>query len=228
VTDLGTGGAADSLAEMLDEREHLLDIALWMFGSTETAERIVQETYRRWYALDEDERREIAVPRAWLTHVAGRISLDLLSESADSRASYALPKLDAPVAPRQAARQRRSEAQQDPITLRFAMACTAGSVAVLRDILAPDAIVVSDGGGKVRAATHPVQGADEVARFVTKLLSSQADTTLSVEAVNGRLGVVLRRAGDVVAVVTLTVAGTRIAAVWIVLNPDKLLHWQQD
>jgi RNA polymerase sigma-70 factor (ECF subfamily) len=49
---------------------------------------------------------------------------------------------------------------------------------------------------------------------------------LSVEAVNGAPGVVLRRAAGVVAVVSLRVAGTKVAAVWIVLNPDKLGHWE--
>ena len=40
-----------SLAELLEEREHLLEIAQWRFGSPATAERVVQETYRRRYAL---------------------------------------------------------------------------------------------------------------------------------------------------------------------------------
>lgn len=64
-------GALASLAEMLDERRHLVDIATWMFGSTAAAEEIVQETYRRWYVLDDGERAAIALPRAWLTRVAG-------------------------------------------------------------------------------------------------------------------------------------------------------------
>ncbi|MGW0202867.1 RNA polymerase subunit sigma-24, partial [Nonomuraea sp. NPDC003201] len=74
-----TDVSAGTLAEMLDERQHLLEIALWMFGSESTADRIVQETYRRWYALDDEERAGIAVPRAWLTRVAGGICLELLA-----------------------------------------------------------------------------------------------------------------------------------------------------
>jgi len=70
-----------------------------------------------------------------------------------------------------------------------------------------------------------VRGADAVARCVTELLSAEPGTALSVEAVNGQAGVVLRRAGQVVAVVSLNVTGTKVAAVWIVLNPDKLRHW---
>ena len=62
--------AAASLAEMLDERRHLLAITKWMFGAV-TADQIVHETYRRRYALDDDERARIAVLRACLARVAG-------------------------------------------------------------------------------------------------------------------------------------------------------------
>ncbi|MEV5968008.1 hypothetical protein AB0L70_39950 [Kribbella sp. NPDC051952] len=119
-------------------------------------------------------------------------------------------------------RVRRAD---ESVAHEFATACTAGSVAALRGMLAPEAVVVSDGGGKVAAELHPTRGADAVARRITEALSRQPGTALSVEAVNGQAGVVLRRAGAVVAVVSLSVAGAKIAAVWIVLNPDKLRHW---
>jgi len=59
----------------------------------------------------------------------------------------------------------------DPIVRRFAFACTAGDVDAVRDTLADDAIVVTDGGGIVRAATQPVRGADNVACFLPALLT---------------------------------------------------------
>ncbi len=113
----------------------------------------------------------------------------------------------------------------ESIAHEFATACGAGSVGALRSMLAPQAVVVSDGGGQVAAALRPVRGADAVARCVTELLSLQPGTALTVQAVNGQAGVVQRRAGEVVAVVSLTVTGAKVAAVWIVLNPDKLRHW---
>jgi hypothetical protein len=113
----------------------------------------------------------------------------------------------------------------ESVVRRFATACSAGSVGAVRSILAPEAVVVSDGGGKVAAAFRPVRGADEVARCVTDLLSVEPGTALTVEAVNGQAGVVLRRAGQTVAVVSLSVTRAKVTAVWIVLNPDKLRHW---
>lgn len=119
-------------------------------------------------------------------------------------------------------RPRRAD---EAVVHRFATACGAGSIGAIRSLLAAEVVVVSDGGGKVAAALSPVRGADAVARCVTELLSAEPGTALSVEAVNGQAGVVLRRAGQVMAVVSLNVTGAKVAAVWIVLNPDKLRHW---
>ena len=47
-----------------------------------------------------------------------------------------------------------------------------------------------------------------------------------MEQVNGRSGIVLRRAGETLAVLVLAVTEAKVAAVWIVLNPDKLRHWR--
>ncbi|WP_433444196.1 hypothetical protein [Nonomuraea sp. CA-141351] len=244
MTGTGAGAAAASLAEMLDERQHLLEIALWMFGSEITADRIVEETYRRWYALNDEERAGIAVPRAWLTRVAGGICLELLASAATVRAAIGTPEPGRAAAP--AARvpvhrpapvtgsvQRHFRHDQamldrhDHVARRFAAACETGQAAALKAILAADAMVVSDGGGKVRAAIHPTHGADAVAHFVTALLTGQPGTILTVEPVNGRNGLVLRRAGQAVAVAVLSIAGSEVTAVWIVLNPDKLRHWHR-
>ncbi|MFG2004223.1 hypothetical protein ACGFNU_34190 [Spirillospora sp. NPDC048911] len=252
-------GAAASLAEMLDERRHLLEIAGWMFG-TAAADQIVQETYRRWYTLDPDERAGIASPRAWLTRAAGGICLDLLAPTTDAPAhggpvigeGQAHPPnphhAPDPVSvrlqqhphqapdPVSAWLQRRPQqdhsdqallARHDHVVRRFAAACDTADTAALKKVLAVDAMVVSDGGGKVRAAMHPTHGADAVAHFVTALLAGRPRTVVSVESVNGRTGLVLRRAGQAVAVVSLSIAAAEVTAVWIVLNPDKMRRWHR-
>ncbi|MBP2352439.1 RNA polymerase sigma-70 factor (ECF subfamily) [Kribbella aluminosa] len=106
---------------------------------------------------------------------------------------------------------------------RFATACRAGSAGAVRSLLTQNVVAVSDGGGRVITAGR-IHGPGDVARCVTELVGPGAD--LAVEAVNGQPGVVLRDAGRVVAVVSLQVAGAKVAAVWIVLNPDKLRHWE--
>ncbi|MGW1887019.1 RNA polymerase subunit sigma, partial [Streptomyces sp. NPDC001970] len=53
------------IAELLDERRHLLDVACWMLGADSEAEGVIDETYRRWYELSEPVRAQIAAPRSW-------------------------------------------------------------------------------------------------------------------------------------------------------------------
>ncbi|WP_105969012.1 sigma-70 family RNA polymerase sigma factor family protein [Streptomyces geranii] len=67
------------IAELLDERRYLLDVAYWMLGSPGGAERVVEETYRRWYALTDAERHRITAPRSWLAKTAGGICLGRLA-----------------------------------------------------------------------------------------------------------------------------------------------------
>lgn len=67
------------IAELLDERGYLLDVAYRMLGSSGEAESVVEESYRRWYGLSEPARAQIAAPRAWLGKVAGDICLARLA-----------------------------------------------------------------------------------------------------------------------------------------------------
>lgn len=68
------------IADLLDERRHLLDVTYWMLGSTGQAEKAVDETYRRWYELTEPVRLRIADPRSWLAKTAGGICLEQLAQ----------------------------------------------------------------------------------------------------------------------------------------------------
>ena len=231
---------AASLAEMLDERQHLQDTALAMVESATTADRIVRETYRRWYALSHEQRAVIAVPRAWLSQVTEGICLEMLASGNTTEAasigvddSTDLPWLrqfpiTGPTVPLgEGCSDWAALARHERVTARFAAACDRGDPAGLSATLAADAIVVSDGGGKVRAAIRPTRGGDAVARFIAALLAGLPRTVVTVESMNGRAGLVVRRAGQAVAVANLSIAGTEVTAVWIVLNPDKLRRWHR-
>jgi RNA polymerase sigma-70 factor (ECF subfamily) len=67
------------IAEMLDERQHLLAVAYWMVGTAPDADDVVTETYRRWYGLSDPERARIAEPLSWLVKTAGAICLTYLA-----------------------------------------------------------------------------------------------------------------------------------------------------
>jgi len=76
------------LSAIIGERRHLINLAYRLLGSLTEAEDVVQETYARWYAMSPQERDAIASPGAWLTTVAGRICLNLLSSARARRETY--------------------------------------------------------------------------------------------------------------------------------------------
>jgi RNA polymerase sigma-70 factor (ECF subfamily) len=86
-----------AVADLMGERRHLLSLAFRMLGTIAEAEDAVQETYVRWYRLDQSERDAIEAPRAWLTRVAGRICLDMLGSARARRERYVGPWLPEPV-----------------------------------------------------------------------------------------------------------------------------------
>ena len=79
---------APALGELLEERTHLMNLAFRMLGSANDAEDVVQQTYVRWFQLDDEERDAIERPRAWLTTVASRICLDILGSARMRRERY--------------------------------------------------------------------------------------------------------------------------------------------
>ncbi|MFJ4223381.1 RNA polymerase sigma factor SigJ [Microbacterium sp. NPDC089695] len=87
----------DDLHDVFRERRRLLALGYRMTGTMADAEDIVQETYLRWYRLDDAERESIANPAGWLTTVAGRIALDLLGSARRRREQYVGEWLPEPV-----------------------------------------------------------------------------------------------------------------------------------
>jgi RNA polymerase sigma-70 factor (ECF subfamily) len=77
-------------------RAHLQSIAYRMLGEVAAAEDVVQEAWLRWQKADEDEIRN---PRAWLSTVTVRLSLDALRARRARRESYVGPWLPEPLSP---------------------------------------------------------------------------------------------------------------------------------
>lgn len=116
--------------------------------------------------------------------------------------------------------------QRDQVVERFLEACLSGEVDQLLEVLAPDVVLRSDGGGVVSAARRPVEGAEHVARFFLGIMrQAPAELSISLERVNGTLGIVGRRPdGTADTAFALEVDGGRIAAIYGLRNPEKLAH----
>ncbi|MCB9735745.1 MAG: RNA polymerase sigma factor SigJ [Deltaproteobacteria bacterium] len=106
-------------------------------------------------------------------------------------------------------------------------AVAAGDPDALGRALADDVVLVSDGGGKVRAALNPILGADKVARFLlgtARKSPPTARTRLVPARVGGLPGFVHVEGDAVVSVFALDLDGERVRTIYIHRNPDKLRH----
>ncbi|WP_457651570.1 RNA polymerase sigma-70 factor [Rhodocaloribacter sp.] len=118
-----------------------------------------------------------------------------------------------------------SPEEQARLAERFAHAVHEGDLDGLLTLLARDAVLYSDGGGKVAAALRPIHTAAHVARFLVGL-SRKAPPGFRVEAVvvNGAPGFLVTRSGVPENVFALHVEAGRIREIFVVRNPDKLRH----
>jgi RNA polymerase sigma-70 factor (ECF subfamily) len=105
----------------------------------------------------------------------------------------------------------------------FQRAFQTGDLQGLLDVLAPDVVLVADGGGVRHAALRPVTGADKVARLFFGGLG-KVDGTLTAEptVVNGNPALLVRLDGDLDGILAIRLEQARITGLYYVRNPEKL------
>jgi RNA polymerase sigma-70 factor (ECF subfamily) len=117
-------------------------------------------------------------------------------------------------------------AGQEAVLARFADAIARADLDALVAVLHPDAVLINDSGGRVRAARREVVGADKVARLLLGLMARYGpDAMLDIRPVlvNGEPGVFVPAANGMPASVSVfVVRDDRIVALHGVLNPEKL------
>jgi RNA polymerase sigma-70 factor (ECF subfamily) len=113
--------------------------------------------------------------------------------------------------------------RQMAVLREFLAACATGDPSQLTAMLTEEAVLYSDGGGKVSAALNPIFGADRVVRFLIGISGKLPAVTVQFAEVNGGIGAVLLDAGKpfIVMALDLTPEG-RIGSLYFVSNPDKL------
>lgn len=111
------------------------------------------------------------------------------------------------------------------LTEQFFEALMKGDTSKLLNLLTADASLLTDGGGKVKAAIFPILGADRIVRFYLGIRSKlPANLTFSFTSVNGMPGVVLSSGKYVYSVLSFDVRDNKIQNIYSVLNPEKLNH----
>jgi RNA polymerase sigma-70 factor (ECF subfamily) len=108
---------------------------------------------------------------------------------------------------------------------RFLAAAASGEVGSVLALLAEESAVLSDGGGKVKAAGRVIRGADHVSRFLLGIWPRfMTGVDVRPVAVNGSPGVIVGKDGRVDYALSFEIAGDRVRNIYIVCNPDKLRH----
>jgi RNA polymerase sigma-70 factor (ECF subfamily) len=123
-------------------------------------------------------------------------------------------------------RFRASREAAARLAAAFMKASATGDAASLRSVLAEGAVLLTDGGGKRKAARNPIVGADKIIRFFVKQAEKRAVARYAkVEpaTINGLPGFVLTDAEGLAETIAFeSDAEDRIAAIYHVRNPDKL------
>ncbi|RTL69434.1 MAG: RNA polymerase sigma-70 factor [Pseudonocardiaceae bacterium] len=111
----------------------------------------------------------------------------------------------------------------------FRRAVETGDLQGLLDVLAPDVVLLGDGGGIKQAVLRPVVGADKVGRlFTTGWARVPGEVTLEPVQVNGYPALVLRIDGELDSVVALRIDDGRVTGLYAVRNPQKLSHMDRE
>ena len=119
-------------------------------------------------------------------------------------------------------RMEVSRAEQQRVVERFVAALTTGDVQGLMDVLAPDVVLVADGGGLAAAVRRPVEGAEKAAALLARYAEYAPGLQIATLLLNGSVAARIDPGGEFDTAITFVVEGGRIALIQAIRNPQKL------
>jgi RNA polymerase sigma-70 factor (TIGR02957 family) len=119
-------------------------------------------------------------------------------------------------------RAKVSEQERRTVVDRFLAALETGDLAGLVDVLAPDVVLVTDGGGVKKAALRPIVGVEKVLRFLIAVQPPESAVSAVAVVVNGEPALRIDIEGEPDSIVTAEVDGGAVVRLFVVRNPEKL------
>jgi RNA polymerase sigma-70 factor (TIGR02957 family) len=119
-------------------------------------------------------------------------------------------------------RMEVSRTEQQRVVERFLAAVTTGDVQGLMDVLAPDVVLVADGGGLAPAVRRPIEGMERVAAFLSRFSQVAPGAEVATLLINGAVAARIDPAGEFNTALTFVVEDGRIARIYVIRNPHKL------
>ncbi|MDC7972934.1 MULTISPECIES: sigma-70 family RNA polymerase sigma factor [Bacillus] len=108
---------------------------------------------------------------------------------------------------------------------KFVSSLQCGDAQGMLEVLKTDAILKADGGGKVTTAVHPIYSANRIIRLFFGI-GKKFPPVYNVEykIVNGAPGVIVKVKNKVTYVLSFTFENEKIANIYMMVNPEKLIH----
>jgi RNA polymerase sigma-70 factor (ECF subfamily) len=120
-------------------------------------------------------------------------------------------------------REQVTDRQREAILDRFVLAVESGDIQALMDVLAPDVVLMTDGGGVKQAALRPILGREKALRFLEGAATKGGPIdAVHRTVVNGRPGLAFVIDGEVDTLLTILVEDGLVAGMYAVRNPAKL------
>jgi RNA polymerase sigma-70 factor (ECF subfamily) len=114
-----------------------------------------------------------------------------------------------------------SRSEQQAVVERFLAALRTGQLQELMEIIAPDVVLIADGGGLVAAARAPIHGAERVAKLLARAHRLVAGIEATTVWLNGAPAGRVEIDGQLAAV-SLVIENGRITRIYAIANPRKL------
>jgi RNA polymerase sigma-70 factor (TIGR02957 family) len=123
-----------------------------------------------------------------------------------------------------ARRPRRSvsRTEQEQVVTRFLAAMTTGDVPGLLEVLAPDVLVVGDGGGLAPTIAKPVRGSAKLAPVMARFADVAPDATAFIVDLNGAIAARIDPGGENDTAVSFVIEAGLITQIYAIRNPHKL------
>jgi RNA polymerase sigma factor (sigma-70 family) len=164
-------------------------------------------------------------PFAEVADVVGRTPAACRQLASSARRRVRASRSSATSAAQRATSVANAAVANAAIVRDFKAAWEAKDIGALIGLLDPDATATADGGGKVSAALRPIEGGEQVARYLAGIVARLPRLTITARTVNGQPGLVAEQDGVVVTVFAFDIAADKITRIWIIRNPSKLTRW---
>jgi ketosteroid isomerase-like protein len=120
-----------------------------------------------------------------------------------------------------------SRSEQQAVVERFLVALRTGQLQELMEVMAPDVVLIADGGGLVAAARTPIHGAERVAKLLARADRVLAGFETTAVWLNGAPAGRIEFDGELGAAVSLVVENARVTHIYVMRNPRKLARLDQ-